>query len=236
MTDTQEQEHPGKAALKDVIAERIRQKSTEGWSEEHDDSHAENELAFAGAIYALNAAMNGGRQTIEAHHVINKLWPWNKSWWKPSTRRRDLVKAAALIIAEIERVDRAPYRRAPMNDAPDYIWATFDIDVSAQTVDVFAQPVPDGFVDKPVKYVRADVAAAEALRATAWRYDMDDPYINQNSIDIVVEVCAVVPGQEPIIRTEIADGALWKERRAGNYGVYAWRPLPAPAPLPQEGE
>jgi hypothetical protein len=27
-------------------------------------------------------------------------------WWKPKDRRRDLVRAAALIIAEIERLDR----------------------------------------------------------------------------------------------------------------------------------
>lgn len=27
-------------------------------------------------------------------------------WWKPTNRRRDLVKAAALILAEIERLDR----------------------------------------------------------------------------------------------------------------------------------
>jgi hypothetical protein len=28
-------------------------------------------------------------------------------WWKPTNRRRDLVKAGALILAEIERLDRA---------------------------------------------------------------------------------------------------------------------------------
>jgi len=33
-------------------------------------------------------------------------WPWAKSWWKPASLRRSLVKAAALLIAEIERIDR----------------------------------------------------------------------------------------------------------------------------------
>lgn len=51
--------------------------------------------------------------------------------------------------------------------APDTIWATFDIDVSAQTTDVYAQDVPEGFVDKPVKYIRADIATATLLRALA---------------------------------------------------------------------
>lgn len=34
-------------------------------------------------------------------------WPWDASWWKPNARRRNLVKAGALILAEIERIDRA---------------------------------------------------------------------------------------------------------------------------------
>jgi hypothetical protein len=34
-------------------------------------------------------------------------WPWLSKWWKPKDRRRDLVRAAALVIAEIERLDRA---------------------------------------------------------------------------------------------------------------------------------
>ena len=38
------------------------------------------------------------------------MWPWTSEWWKPSTRRRMLVKAAALILSEIERLDRAASR------------------------------------------------------------------------------------------------------------------------------
>ena len=34
-------------------------------------------------------------------------WPWEPRWWKPKNPRRDLVRAAALLIAEIERLDRA---------------------------------------------------------------------------------------------------------------------------------
>ncbi|TIM14496.1 MAG: hypothetical protein E5Y67_12520 [Mesorhizobium sp.] len=37
-------------------------------------------------------------------------WPWDASWWKPTARRRDLVKAGALIAAEIERIDRLAAR------------------------------------------------------------------------------------------------------------------------------
>lgn len=38
--------------------------------------------------------------------AIIKGWPWDERWWKPEGGRRDLVKAGALIIAEIERLDR----------------------------------------------------------------------------------------------------------------------------------
>ncbi|MNY70647.1 hypothetical protein D3C86_2088230 [compost metagenome] len=35
-------------------------------------------------------------------------WPWSEDWWKPSPEpRRNLVKAGALILADIERLDRA---------------------------------------------------------------------------------------------------------------------------------
>lgn len=47
-------------------------------------------------------------QVFERDNVA-KHWPlsWAKSWLKPKDRRRDLIRAAALIIAEIERLDRA---------------------------------------------------------------------------------------------------------------------------------
>jgi hypothetical protein len=38
---------------------------------------------------------------------VPKMWPWARQWWKPTGARRDLVKAAALLLAEIERIDRA---------------------------------------------------------------------------------------------------------------------------------
>lgn len=44
-------------------------------------------------------------------------WPWDAAWWKPTDRRRDLVKAAALLIAEIERIDRARSLTKGENDA-----------------------------------------------------------------------------------------------------------------------
>ena len=97
-------------AARDVLAERQRQINAEGWTQGHDDRHAVGELAGAAACYAMQAALDsiGDRRlsrTVKA--TIGELWPWSAQWWKPTTNRRDLIKAAALIIAEIERLDRA---------------------------------------------------------------------------------------------------------------------------------
>ena len=35
------------------------------------------------------------------------FWPWERDWWKPVDNRRDLVRAGALISAELDRMDRA---------------------------------------------------------------------------------------------------------------------------------
>lgn len=96
-------------ALADVIAERIRQIEVEGWTQEHDDEHRAGDLARAAGLYANNAgaALQLGMQDTTLCKDAPYGWPWSGSWWKPSTPRRDLVKAIALCIAEIERMDRA---------------------------------------------------------------------------------------------------------------------------------
>jgi hypothetical protein len=88
-------------AARDVLAERRRQVSAEGWDTKHDDHHTDGELAVAASCYAnpVFSSYGGGRCPI--------AWPWNLAWWKPKDRRRDLVRAGALILAEIARLDRA---------------------------------------------------------------------------------------------------------------------------------
>lgn len=82
-----------------IAEERTRQISGEGWSAEHDDSHKRGELARAGVAYAIHALI-GGTQPVNA-------WPWELKWWKPSDEPvRNLVKAGALIAAEIDRLQR----------------------------------------------------------------------------------------------------------------------------------
>ena len=83
--------------IEEIGAERERQKSVEGWSPAHDDEHGDYALARAAACYVND---------IGSCRSPSALWPWDMKWWKPTTHRRNLIKAAALIVAEIERVDR----------------------------------------------------------------------------------------------------------------------------------
>ncbi|EPJ1884017.1 hypothetical protein [Enterobacter asburiae] len=89
---------PFNPALLGVISERQRQQSVEGWTPEHDDQYGESQLLWASSCYVLN--------TIQPFNRIPMDWPWAPEWWKPTNPRRDLVKAGALILAEIERIDR----------------------------------------------------------------------------------------------------------------------------------
>lgn len=101
-------------AADDVLAERRRQVEAEGWTPEHDDQHDRGEMAEAAGVYALAAASHEYGCVLRGSPVNDylasamKLWPWSRAWFKPKDRRRDLVRAGALILAEIERRDRLP--------------------------------------------------------------------------------------------------------------------------------
>lgn len=81
----------------DVQAERRRQITAEGWTPEHDDLYCAAELPRAAAAYILNGA----------NDEAPAIWPFVAKWWKPRDARSNYVRAGALILAEIERLDRA---------------------------------------------------------------------------------------------------------------------------------
>jgi hypothetical protein len=99
----------------DVLAERQRHIFVEGFDEAHDEDgyHIHGELAIAGACYAIGEEHVRVPQPVGCFGLISSTagkdeitWPWDEKWYKPKNRRRDLVRAAALIIAEIDRIDR----------------------------------------------------------------------------------------------------------------------------------
>lgn len=85
-----------KAALH-VLAERRDHMVTEGWTPEHDDAHVSGEFAQAAADYAMPGQ----------HPVPGVGWAPKKA---ELPRRLQLIKAGALILAELERLDRMPRR------------------------------------------------------------------------------------------------------------------------------
>lgn len=98
-------------AVNDIIAERQRQISEGGWTPEHDDRYDSGELAGAAACYARYTNARGWvfpTNPTDYQSAGEPFdWPLDSEWWKPTNPRRDLVKAGALILADIERLDRA---------------------------------------------------------------------------------------------------------------------------------
>lgn len=105
-----------------IAAERVRQVSAEGWTPAHDDTHTKGELADAAACYAA-AANNAVRGWPPG--PAPRQWPFESTSWKPAAfgggtvkdggpnpdippaAIANLVKAGALIAAEIDRLQRA---------------------------------------------------------------------------------------------------------------------------------
>ena len=93
----QSREHPTNAALRLIADERKRQVEAEGFTPETDDrDNADLELAYGAAAYAASAAGDAD---------ASLFWPsgWNPYLFKPTGDVRDLVRAGALIVAELER-------------------------------------------------------------------------------------------------------------------------------------
>lgn len=108
--DGEDEVDPRIAALFELSEERNRQIHSEGFSLEQDDLWTKGELAKLATCYADHAVFSS-----EGHPEYERddMRPWlpgnmNSKWWKPSKDpRRNLVKAGALILAEIERLERA---------------------------------------------------------------------------------------------------------------------------------
>lgn len=94
-----------------IGAERQRQVSLKGWTAEHDDEHEHGQLVAAAIAYAAHAMYRRHQRERP-----NDWWPWwgagpdadKPDGWKPSDDPvRNLVKAGALIAAEIDRLQRS---------------------------------------------------------------------------------------------------------------------------------
>lgn len=95
-------------AVFDVLAERQRQVDL-GWTPEHDDGLVNDEIAAFACYYLMpEGARDWDASSTGYGATLGEAIQPNGFFAAPgSSRRRDLVKAVALGIAEIERLDRA---------------------------------------------------------------------------------------------------------------------------------
>jgi hypothetical protein len=98
-----------KTGIELIAEERQRQITGEGWTPENDDQHCNGALARAAAAYALPA-------WLRSYPLLARIWPFSAPWWKPTPmdRNRELIKAGALIAAEIDRRNRAFAANKPL--------------------------------------------------------------------------------------------------------------------------
>lgn len=95
-------------ALKAVIAERQRQQSDEGWTPEHDDGHVNDEIAAMAAYYAMPVGARDWPASETGYGATFGEAIRPEGWQaKESDRWDELVKAGALVLAELERLERA---------------------------------------------------------------------------------------------------------------------------------
>lgn len=94
-----------------IAQERARQMDFEGWTPEHDAHHQNGELLTAGVAYARTVELR--RIGFETGHLawalpaggfVAAVWPWPAATFKPVDDVRDLVRAASLIAAELDRL------------------------------------------------------------------------------------------------------------------------------------
>ena len=85
----------------EVVAERQAQLA-KGFDEGHDDKYDQDELLNAGICYASNKDETAGKPV---------KWPWHYKWWKPANRRRNIIRALALLLAYVESTDRKTGRK-----------------------------------------------------------------------------------------------------------------------------
>lgn len=104
-----------KTAIQLIEEERIRQQQ-KGFTLNHDDQHAMGELVEAAQCYACvgSAQVRGSSreewpvEMFDGFHDSLLEWPFEEDAYRPSSHAlRNLVKAGALIVAEIERMHRS---------------------------------------------------------------------------------------------------------------------------------
>lgn len=97
--------------LNKVIHERIRQIESEGYNKEVDDLGDPGRLAAAAACYSIHSSYT--LNTGDSLAGVPDWWPFAREHWKPKDVESNLIRSAALIFAELERIYRSKVPAAP---------------------------------------------------------------------------------------------------------------------------
>lgn len=93
-----------------IASERTRQIEVEGWTADHDSDfyHSRAQLAKAASCYIYLYMFHTLDYAGSLYVRAKRNWPWDMEWFKPlpDDPIRELVKAGALIAAEIDRLQR----------------------------------------------------------------------------------------------------------------------------------
>lgn len=198
-----------------IAAERRRQMEAEGYSPEHDDKHKPEEFTMAAISYALPEWM---RWTYKGEC---EWWPFEKDSFKPSPddRVRELVKAGALIAAEIDRIQRTGIQY--LYDEETDKWylpgSITDKELGRRKVmtDEMSEAIEAMEADEPQAnlYRAAEEYVSDLTRELVGIGDSDD-------FDVLVE----------LMKQAVIYGAHWKERQLMNDAIEA-EALPTKHPI-----
>lgn len=98
--------------IEQIARERMKQVA-KGFDVDHDDHHRCGQLAMAACCYATTQPIFTKRDYRDGSVYFCDPWPWGAGDDKrgPHSSRQRLIIAAALLVAEIERLDRAEAER-----------------------------------------------------------------------------------------------------------------------------
>lgn len=116
-----------KSGIELIAEERERQVSGEGYTHTHDDEHIDRSIAQAARCYVQHYVERAWLYDSDLAKDLNLSgasyhedttpdeWPVGWGDWKPRTPIADLIRAGALIAAEIDR-----FNRANLPDEPEF--------------------------------------------------------------------------------------------------------------------
>ena len=104
----------------DMDFDTERRRQTINFGAAHDDKHVKHELTRAAIVYALATIPPSEVDAFKARDFSDALEPWNIA--TSGSNRQNLICAAALLLAEVERIDRRD-RSAARTEAEDKVKA-----------------------------------------------------------------------------------------------------------------